>query len=121
MLVCAFVCAFVSAFVCSLRGLFACVLSWVEILEIEKKDTLPFCTFYLVHLHVASLASPPRARVALRRARQTDQTDSNTTATKIHTRAPTSTEFGPTLRHTASTLRVHAAESGCAPCNMAEQ
>ena len=44
-----------------------------------------------------------------------------TTATTIHTRAPTSTEFGPTLRHTASTLRVHAAESGCAPCNMAEQ
>jgi hypothetical protein len=32
-LVCAFVCAFVSAFVCSFRGLFACVLSWVEILE----------------------------------------------------------------------------------------
>ena len=31
-LVCAFVCAFVSAFVCSFRGLFACVLSWVEIL-----------------------------------------------------------------------------------------
>ena len=30
-LVCAFVCAFVSAFVCSFRGLFACVLSWVEI------------------------------------------------------------------------------------------
>jgi hypothetical protein len=30
-LVCAFVCAFVSASVCSLRGLFACVLSWVEI------------------------------------------------------------------------------------------
>jgi hypothetical protein len=30
--VCAFVCAFVSAFVCSFRGLFACVLSWVEIL-----------------------------------------------------------------------------------------
>ena len=32
-LVCAFVCAFVSAFVCSFRGLFACVLSWVEILK----------------------------------------------------------------------------------------
>ena len=32
-LVCAFVCAFVSAFVCSFRGLFACVLSWVEIFE----------------------------------------------------------------------------------------
>ena len=32
-LVCAFVCAFVSASVCSLRGLFACVLSWVEILR----------------------------------------------------------------------------------------
>ena len=31
-LVCTFVCAFVSAFVCSFRGLFACVLSWVEIL-----------------------------------------------------------------------------------------
>jgi hypothetical protein len=30
-LVCALVCAFVSAFVCSFRGLFACVLSWVEI------------------------------------------------------------------------------------------
>ena len=47
-LVCAFVCAFVSAFVCSFRGLFACVLSWVEILymlkhahwrlEIDEKD-----------------------------------------------------------------------------------
>ena len=34
MLVCAFVCAFVSAFVCSFRGLFACVLSWVEILRL---------------------------------------------------------------------------------------
>ena len=33
-LVCAFVCAFVSAFVCSFRGLFACVLSWVEILKV---------------------------------------------------------------------------------------
>ena len=33
MLVCAFVCAFVSAFVCSFRGLFACVLSWVEIVR----------------------------------------------------------------------------------------
>ena len=32
-LVCAFVCAFVSAFVCSFRGLFACVLSWVEICD----------------------------------------------------------------------------------------
>ena len=32
-LVCAFVCAFVSAFVCSFRGLFAYVLSWVEILR----------------------------------------------------------------------------------------
>ena len=32
-LVCAFVCAFVSAFVCSFRGLFACVLSWVEIVR----------------------------------------------------------------------------------------
>ena len=30
-LVCAFVSAFVSAFVWSFRGLFACVLSWVEI------------------------------------------------------------------------------------------
>ena len=29
----AFVCAFVSAFVCSFRGLFACVLSWVDIYE----------------------------------------------------------------------------------------
>ena len=28
-----FVCALVSASVCSLRGLFACVLSWVEILK----------------------------------------------------------------------------------------
>ena len=35
-LVCAFVCAFVSAFVCSFRGLFACVLSWVEIYK--RKD-----------------------------------------------------------------------------------
>ena len=33
-LVCAFVCAFVSAFVCMVRGLFACVLSWVEILRL---------------------------------------------------------------------------------------
>ena len=29
---CAFVFAFASAFACSFRGLFACVLSWVEIL-----------------------------------------------------------------------------------------
>ena len=29
-----FVCAFVSAFVCPFRGLFACVLSWVEICEV---------------------------------------------------------------------------------------
>ena len=35
-LVCAFVCAFVSASVCSLRGLFACVLSWVEIGKLRK-------------------------------------------------------------------------------------
>ena len=37
-LVCAFVCAIVSAFVRSFRGLFACVLSWVEILDI----TVPY-------------------------------------------------------------------------------
>ena len=36
-LVCAFVCAFVSAFVCSFRGLFACVLSWVEIYYIVRE------------------------------------------------------------------------------------
>ena len=30
-LVCAFVYALVSAFVCSFHGLFACVLSWVDI------------------------------------------------------------------------------------------
>jgi hypothetical protein len=35
-LVCAFVFAFVSAFVCSFRGLFACVLSWVEILVVHR-------------------------------------------------------------------------------------
>ena len=35
-LVCAFVCAFVSASVCSLRGLFACVLSWVEIRKVKE-------------------------------------------------------------------------------------
>ena len=33
-LVCTFVCAFVSAVVCLFRGLFACVLSWVEILDV---------------------------------------------------------------------------------------
>ena len=38
-LVCAFVCAFVSAFVCSFRGLFACVLSWVEILLTKYLST----------------------------------------------------------------------------------
>ena len=36
-LVCAFVCAFVSASECSLRGLFACVLSWVEILGTNQQ------------------------------------------------------------------------------------
>jgi hypothetical protein len=35
-LVCALVCAFVSAFACSFRGLFACVLSWVEFCAREK-------------------------------------------------------------------------------------
>ena len=38
-LVCAFVCAFVSASVCSFRGLFACVLSWVEILLTKYLST----------------------------------------------------------------------------------
>jgi hypothetical protein len=38
-LVSAFVCAFVSAFVCSFRGLFACVLSWVEILSASASAT----------------------------------------------------------------------------------
>jgi hypothetical protein len=48
-LVCAFVCAFVSAFVCSFRGLFACVLSWVEIYRTDL-DRVPallqlYCSF----------------------------------------------------------------------------
>ena len=64
---------------------------------------------------------PRTATGATTRLRTHSGASSIYTATTIHTRAPTSTEFGPTLRHTASTLRVHAAESGCAPCNMAEQ
>ena len=52
-LVCAFVCAFVSAFVCSFRGLFACVLSWVEIYVIG--DLVPLITLNCV---IADLAEP---------------------------------------------------------------
>ena len=67
-----FVCAFVSAFVCSFRGLFACVLSWVEIYD-GTVVLLP-CTrsyeYLFLQLHdccdvtrgVARWMCPPRAR-----------------------------------------------------------
>ena len=63
-LVCAFVCAFVSAFVCSFRGLFACVLSWVEIYDGEYLF-LHDCAMW----RVASRAEMCKKKRCARRAR----------------------------------------------------